>query len=142
MSGIVADVQARLQALDPPVFRLVEGAAGLAALTDAPLATPAAYVFTGPRAGGPNTRATGGHLQRVEHDIVVVIVTRNVGDSRGAAASLDAEAAMARTDAALVGWQPPSAEDVLSFVSSQPVRMQGGQVWLEVVYATATYLEG
>ncbi|RWB50839.1 hypothetical protein, partial [Mesorhizobium sp.] len=85
--SINAEIQQLLTEIDPPVFRLVDGAAAYAALSGEPKAMPAAYVITEQEVSGENERMTGAVLQRTEVDIAVVIVTRNVADNSGGAAA-------------------------------------------------------
>jgi hypothetical protein len=138
---IVPETIGRLKTAPQTPLRLVDGAAALAAIgTAKPLATPAGYVFVAEEAAAENSRATG-VLQRVEMDVSVVLVTQNVSDALGGAAAGDVEALKAWTKAQLLGWQPPSAEDVLTYVGGRMVRARDGLVWWELTFATATYLE-
>ena len=138
---IVAEVSERLRAMTPAVFMLVEGVAEIAALKTArPAALPAAYVFISQEAAGDNERITG-VLQRVEMDLSVVLVTENLSDPREEAASNDVTALKGRVNSALLGWQPPSAEDVVTAVGGRLVRARDGLVWWEMLFGTAIYQE-
>lgn len=137
---IVAEIIARLVDQASPPLALVEGAAELASLgTGAPIATPAAYVFTKEEASAENERING-VLQRTDIDIAVVLVTRNVSDGQGEAAAGDLETVKAAVRPKLVGWQPASADDVITHVGGQLVRARDGYVWWEMTLATAIYL--
>ncbi len=138
---IVAEIIARLEAIDPAPFALVEGAAELAALASGtPTAMPAAYVYTAEEASADNERVTG-VLQRTEIDVSIVLVTSSVADPRGGAAAGDLEALKIAARGALIGWQPPSADDVLTYVGGRIVRFRDGAVWWEMTFGTAIYLE-
>lgn len=139
---IVAEVIARLEEKASPPLALVAGSADLASLGSAqPPAVPAAYAFISEEAAGDNER-TNAVLQRMEMDVSVVLICGNVSDERGAAASADIEALKVAVRAALVGWQPPSADDVVTNVGGKLVRARDGLVWWELTFATAVYLEG
>jgi len=136
---IVREIIARLKAQASPPFALVAGSADLAALGSArPPALPAAYVFVSEEAAGENERVNA-VLQRMEIDVCVVVVAGNVSDAHGGAAAADSEALKRAVRAALVGWQPPSAEDVVTNVGGKLVRAAGGTVWWELTFGTATY---
>lgn len=138
---IAADVIARLREVATPPLALVEGAVELAALgTGTPLALPAAYVGIAEEASSENERVTG-VLQRTEIDVSVLLVLGNVSDSRGAAAGDELEQLKVAVRTALIGWQPPSADDIVTHVGGRIVRFRDGTVWWEMTLATALYLE-
>ena len=139
---IVAEIIARLQAIAPPVFALVEGAAELAALgSGTPPAMPAAYVYIAEEASADNERLTG-VLQRTEIDISLLLVASSAADPRGGVASGDLEALKRAARGALLGWQPPSADDVVTHVGGRIVRFRDNAVWWEMTLGTAVYLDG
>ncbi|WP_437871293.1 phage tail terminator protein [Methylorubrum extorquens] len=136
---IIAQIIERLRAQTDTPFAIVEGAAELASLGNAqPNALPAAYVFTAEEAAEPNDRI-GAVLQRLEIDVAVVIVAGNVSDATGAAAASDMESLKRAARKALVGWQPPAADDVVTNVGARIVRVRDGAVWCEMTFATARY---
>lgn len=140
--SLVSDIIARLEAIDPATFRIVDGAAAFAAVKEKPRALPAAYVFVKEEASDSTARATGPVLQRVETDVAVLIIAGNVSDARGAAASADIDALKAAVRGALVGFVPDATNgEPVQHLSGQLVKFAGGTVWFEDVYATATYLE-
>lgn len=132
-------VRDRLEAL-PTAFSLVAGLAELSLLTDAPAVTPAAYVFVKDKAGGENSRMNG-VLQRIEADVAIVIVVRNVADAAGAAALADAGDLERAVTETMLGWEPDVVEEPFTFVSSAVVKARAGVVFLEVVFGTAWTLE-
>lgn len=138
--SVVAEIIDRLLQAPTP-FALVEGAAGLAQVKDIPPASPAAFVIETEDASAENERATGGHLQRNEADIAVVLVASNFADPRGAAAAGDVEALKAFVRSRLIGWSAPSAEEPLGHVGGKLTRARGGAVWFEDVFSATTWLE-
>lgn len=140
--SLVSDVIARLQAIDPPVFAIVDGAIGLATLKGVPDAVPAAYVFVKEEASAPSERMTGPVLQRVETDLAVLIIAGNVSDAQGAAAAGDLEALKAAVRGALIGYVPEATNgEPVQHVSGQLAQFRGGYAWHEDLYSAATYLE-
>lgn len=141
--SLVSEIRARLEAIDPPAFAMVEGAVALAGVRGRPNTTPAAFVFVREEAGDPNTRATGAVLQRVQSDVVVLIITDNLSDPQGGAAGDDLEALKAKVRQAVVGFEPTSVENALplEFVSGAVVQFREGCVWHEEVYGTAWHME-
>lgn len=136
---IIDEVQTRLKAI-PATFATVEGAAELALLKDAPLATPAAYVLIKDEASGENQRMSGGVLQRTEIDFGVVIVAKNVSDRTGAAATKAMEPLKIATRQALLGQLLDGADDVITHVSGSLLKAANGELWWEEIFATS-YLQ-
>jgi len=137
--SLIDDVMARLNAIDPQPFALIEGAADLAAIDGNP---PALYAFIKEEAAEENTRATGPVLQRCENDIAVVIVTSNVSDATGSAALTDVEALKLATRSALVGFVPQSGVgEPVEYVGGRVLRFRSGWVWVELVFSVASYIE-
>ncbi|RXF75079.1 phage tail terminator protein [Hansschlegelia zhihuaiae] len=133
---IVGAVIARLEAI-PQTFALVEGVERLSALaTEVPTATPAACVFLDEEAAEENERVNG-VSQRVEGDLKVVVTTSDVSDARGATGADDMEALKAEVRESLIGWTPPGADDVVTYLGARLVRAAGGYVTVEMTFATA-----
>lgn len=136
---IVSEIIARLVDQADPKFAIIAGSADLASLGSAkPTALPAAYVFISEEAASDNERVNA-VLQRMELDVAVVVIAGNVSDAKGGAAAADVEALKRGVRRAIVGWQPPSADDVLLNVGGKLVRAANGTVWWELTFATATY---
>lgn len=135
---IVTEIEARLVERCQSSFAIIGDAIGLAAVRDRPPTSPAAYVVPIREVSGDNSRMTG-VLQRTEIDVGVVIIVDNVSDSLGAAAGEDLEVLKKAVRKALTGWQPASAEDVVTHVSGELTNARGGTVWWEEVFATAYY---
>lgn len=136
---IVAQIIERLRSQAGTTFALIEGAAELASLGNGqPNALPAAYVYVAEEAAEPNTRI-GSVLQQLEIDLAVVVIASNVSDATGGAAASDIERLKRSVRAALVGWQPAAADDILTNVGAVIVRVREGAVWCEMTFATARY---
>lgn len=139
---MIPEIIERLKAIEPSVFAIVEGSAELASLgSGQPNATPAAYVFIAEEAAMENERMNA-VLQRLELDVSIVVVTSNVSDPRGAAASVEIESLKSAVRSALIGWQPGPDDDVITYGGGRLVRARDGAVWWELTFAAATYLEG
>lgn len=141
---IVADFIARLLAIDPPVFSIVEGAAEFASIDSVPVAMPAAYVLIEAEASGQNARATGGPvLQRCEADVAVIIITANVSDATGGAAAGDIETLKRQVRTALIGFVPASSDDgtPVEHISGELLKVRSGTVWQKELFSAAFYLE-
>ncbi|MCR5855994.1 hypothetical protein [Mesorhizobium sp. J428] len=138
----VASIIERLKPDTDAMFAIVEGAGGWAALNGKlPTARPAAYVVTLKEAGGDNERMTGPVMQKLESDIAVIIVTDNVSDPIGGAASDDIEVLKQWVRARLLGFTPAGADEPLIFVSGELLQTRNGSVWWEDVFGNAAYIE-
>ena len=100
-------IQQRLRA-QVPALRLVAGAGEYAALQQLPPSEkmPAAYVLPMDDTGRPNGLASALVRQQVERRITIVLMTRNLRDSRGENAAEQLEPLLAAIRANLVGWTP------------------------------------
>lgn len=135
---IADEIIARLLAVDPPLFSIVDGAAALAQIKDQPLAMPAAYVFVVEEASGPNERISTS-LQRTEVDLSVIIIVSSVADPQGEAAAGSIDGLKRAVRLSLCGWQPPSAADLIAHVGGKLVKARDGTVWWDDRFGTAVY---
>lgn len=133
---ITGDIVDRLRSAADCPFSLVEGLAALAAITDATLSTPAAYVYAKEEAAGVNERVNA-VSQRVEIDIGILLVVRDVSDAGGFGATADLETLKAYVRRRLIGFQPPAAADVITDVGGVLLKARGGEVRWEMTVATA-----
>lgn len=135
---IAADIKARLEAINPQVFRIIGTAAEFASLTGEPKAVPAIYVVVEGDASSPNERMTGPVLQRTAIDVATVIVTSNVADNTGGVAAGDIEELKKVVRRALIGFVPPSAEepDPVEHVDGNMLKARNGHVWWRDLYGT------
>ncbi len=141
MSTIV-DIIRKLEAIDPPVFRMVGGAAEFATVNAAPKTTPAAFVLTLQETAGENERDTGPVMQRVEADIGVIIVTSNLSDARGDATARDIEALKRLVRANLIGFVPSDSDGMpLEHVSGELLKSAVGHIWWQEIYAATSFIE-
>ncbi len=140
---IASDFIARLKAIDPPVFAIVEGAGEFAAIDRSPpTAMPAAFVLIETEESAESERGTGPVLQRCEADVAVVIVTDNVSDATGGAAAADLETLKAKVRGALIGFVPDAeGADPVQHISGELLKARGGTLWQKELFAVAFYLE-
>lgn len=138
--SMFSDIVERLKGGETP-FAIVERVSDLAAVDDRPNATPAGFVFLAEDASGPNTRATGPILQRLERDIAIVIITDNATSRTMGAASDDMEGVVGWVRSRLLGFEPEGAVEPMEHVSGQLVKARGGAVWWEERFGVAAYLE-
>lgn len=137
--SVITEVIAKLQEAPSP-FRILDGADALAAVDGKrPETSPAAYVLIAEEAAGENERATGGHLQRLEADLAVVIITENA--SGGHARAEDIETLKTFVRARLTGFKPASAGEPMDFISGKLLKARESAVWVEQVFSVVTYLE-
>ena len=138
----VSEIQTELLAIDPPVFRIVGGAADFAAIADAPHAFPAAYVFVEEEASAENETITGPVVQRMESDIAVVIVTKNLTDAKGAAAAAEIETLKTTVRAKLIGFVPEATQDgtPVTHIAGALLKAKGGYVWHRELFGVVSYL--
>ena len=139
--SIVSAIVARLEAITPPVFSIVAGAAEFASIDTVPTATPAAYVIVEQEQSAENPRATGPVLQQTAMDIAVIIIAGNVSDSTGAAAASDIEALKSKVRRALIGFEPDQEATPIEHISGELLKLRHGTVWHKELYGTTTYLE-
>lgn len=140
--SVVSEIIARLQPDEGPRFAIVAGIASFGALDGRPpTAVPAAYVFTLREESAPNARMTGSMLQQLDSMIGVVIVTGNVSDAVGGAASADVENLKDWVRGQLIGFQAPSAQAPIEHVSGEILKTKNGYVWWEEAYAATSYIE-
>lgn len=135
---MIAAIIARLKTL--PGLRLVEGLAEWSVLDAPPLLTPAAYVLPGTTGAQPNGVASGGFRQALRETAQVVLLTRNLRDAGGAAATQDLVAIRDAVRASLLGWVPAPGWEPLELVSGGLVGMEGDAVvWRDLVASEAQF---
>ena len=118
-------------------FRIVGGAAELAALQQKPpAATPAVYFFTADEAHEKNSRATGPSLQDTSYQVNAVIITRNLTGKAGEAAYANVEVLKEWVKRRLMGWVPTDMEDPIENGGGQVVDFKAGTIWWEHVFFT------
>lgn len=146
--SIVSEIIARLK--DPELvpeegaalFRVVDGAADLAALKGIPpKAVPAAFVYIGEEEAEANSRMNGPSRQLVHAGIAVLIIARNLSDAHGAAALGDLEVLKAEVRRRLIGWKPASAEAAIEADGGGVTSFAGGAVWWEERLTTDFFIE-
>lgn len=140
----VVDQVKTLLSVEGTPFKVIEGAAGMAAARETgPLNTPAAFVFLGREASGENQRATGPAMQRQERDLSVVIVVDNAADRFGSAGADELETIKTWLRTQLIGHVPTgeASQEPVTHVEGAVADFENGRVWFEDVYSTPTYLK-
>ncbi len=136
----IAEIKARLLAAGTP-FAVVAGATALARVKDRPTGVlPQAFVLTAKEAAAENQRATGPVLQRIERDIMVVIVAEDLGDADGDRANDQVETCSAWCKAQLVGLVPSDMREPVTYVGGEIVEARIGCAWFEQTFAAPIYL--
>jgi hypothetical protein len=78
----------------------------------------------------------------MESDIAVVIVTRNLSDSTGAAAAGDLGELKAIVRKALIGFVPDETTgEPIQHVEGKLLRARNGYAWQRELFGVASYLE-
>lgn len=90
---------------------------------------------------GQNTRATGGHLQRVEVQVLVGLVIRSFEDALGEGRAKAFDAPKAEIEAALAGWEPDGFEP-FSLVGGESSPIGEGVSIFVQTWETARFLTG
>lgn len=136
----ISEIKALLLGTGTP-FAAVSGATALAAVKDRPAGTlPQAFVLTAREAAGDNDRATGPVRQRVERDIMVVIVAEDLGDADGDRANDQIETLTDWCKGELVGFVPTDMDLPITYVGGEIVETRAGCAWHEQTYAAPIYL--
>lgn len=109
-------------------FRQTGGAADLAAVEDAPVLDPAAFVVPlGEQIDEETEDCDGGFGRRVQFGVLAVVANRN--DPRGAAAQDALHAARTAVEAALATLVPSGAQTPPRWLRGSLVKFVQGQVW-------------
>jgi hypothetical protein len=120
-------------------FKEVAGAADLANILQGRMSDPGCYVFEERETAGENSLATA-VVQRVMQQFSVIIVVRNVKDSKGADAADTSYSLQASVITALVGWTPSANAEPLEYVSGSLVSFENGFLIYKNTFKTAQYL--
>lgn len=139
MSDLIGLIHARLAASLSGQFAVIERAAGLAALDGQLPTVPALYIYMGEEGGAPNSRLNG-VLQDVECDVICLIVTSQLADRTGGAASGEIETLKAAVRASLIGYQPADQSRPMTLGGGVLIRARG-QVWWEYTFTTSYMIE-
>lgn len=140
MSDLISLIHARLAAMLNGQFAVIERAAGLAALDGQLPTVPALYIYMGEEGGAPNSRLNG-VLQDVECDVICLIVTSQLADRTGGAASGEIESLKSAVRACLIGYQPEAQSRPMTLGGGALIRARQGQVWWEYTFTTSFMIE-
>jgi len=135
---MIDDVVAYLKASVPALKQVGAAAQFQNAVEANPKATPAAFVISLGDDPLPSAMADQ-VIQRVNMTLGVVLVVRNLSDTKGVAAGQDMEVLRAQVKAALLGWQPAPEFDPLQRGRGALLAFKDGHMWWQDIYLTATY---
>lgn len=139
------EIHSRLQSLlDPATWDKVDVAEDVDALQDAAgrVSRAGAIVMPWRERAGPQELATGGHRQRVEFQFAVGIVVRAQGHHMGADRARRHGELKSAVEAALAGWQPPSALEACELIGGESSPISKGVSIYVQTWATARFLTG
>ena len=111
----------------------VQGAASLLAASDAPERLAANRVFVAPSsdtAGG-----SGGGVQVVQREVLVVVALRDPSDRFGEDGLTDLERIREVTTGALVGWRHKQAVGPARYVRGSLAAFQSKTIWWQMAFA-------
>jgi len=121
-------------------FKEVKGAASLKNIMAGLMSAPGCYIFNQQDKAGKN-ETIGKVNQRVQRFIAVVIITKNVRDTRGSDASDDNEVYATAVSQSLLGWTPDGYEPI-EYKEGKLVNFNNGfYVWMDT-YQTANFIRG
>lgn len=131
---------ARIKA-NVPALKLVEGAAGFqSAGESSPKATPACFVFLQGESPTPNQLGDMFVQQKVMCTVGVILVVRNLKDTKGVAAGADMEALRKLVKDQVFGWQAAPAYDPFERGNANLLVFKDGHMWWQDLYLTS-YLD-
>lgn len=120
-------------------FKEVAGAADIANVLQGRVSDPGCYIFQERETAAENSMATA-VVQRVVLQFAVIIVVRNVKDSKGADAADTSHALQSSVIAALTGWTPDSNSEPMAYVSGNLLAFDNGFLTYKNTFKTAQYL--
>lgn len=122
-----------------PALKVVGGSIEFQAAAESnPKATPAAFVYLhGESPSG--SIAAGITQQQVAARIGVVLVVRNLSDTKGAAAGIDLQALRNLVKEQIYGWEPAPGHAPLLRGEGSLLLFRDGHVWWQDLYSTYYY---
>jgi hypothetical protein len=138
----VAPVLARLKAQVPELRQIGHCGDLKTALSQQPLAAPAAFVVRQERAR-PSAGASGGVLvQLVDVDVILVLYVRNQAQAAtGGAAAADMDALVASCRGALLNWSAAPGVSPLTQNASRDDSYQGGALIVQELFRSDYRIE-
>lgn len=135
---MIEQIKARIKNLVPEI-KLVGGAADFqSAVESNPVTTPACYVFSLGESPMPSQFA-GALLQRVRASVAVVLVVKNLSDSKGVAALGDIDVLRKKVKKVIYGWEPAEGLEPLERGDSNLLAFRDGHAWWQDVYLTSYF---
>jgi hypothetical protein len=136
---MIAQIVAQLKAKLGPQFKAIGGAAEFdAAAKGNPAFVPAIYVLA--QSEDPNAPAAADILiQRVYATVGIVLVTKNVGDAKGAGAATSMEQLRGLVKDALYGWPPDEQYEPLARGKSNLLAYRDSHLWWQDTFTTSYF---
>lgn len=123
-------IEARIKAQIPD-FKEVAGASDMASLFAGRIADNGCYIIQDSERASPNTRINAVSQENTEH-YAVLIVVRNVRDSRGSDAADVCHTLRAQVLTCLLGWEPDSTITPFEKVDGRLISFADGfYIWKE-----------
>lgn len=133
------EVADRLKAHAPSYNGRVFGSAELEGLETEPLAKPVAFVYPVSEAPGPNVIGQGVRQEvRVTFGVLTGVRNLQGGPRRFEAGYWLLATPRAELEAALINWQPASADDVCIYGGGRLLNIDQGTLWWVDEFVTAT----
>jgi hypothetical protein len=131
-------LKARIKATVPAIKFVGEAADFQSAAESNPKVTPACFVIALEEMPAPNQMGDI-LIQKVQATVGIVLVVRNLSDSKGAAARSSMDAIRKLVKDQVYGWQATSALDPFERGSSHLLAFRDGHVWWQDIYLTSYY---
>jgi len=137
---VLAEIQARLQALPASGIDSVGTALGMAAVSEQGAKKPVELFVVRLSERPQGKRATSGPPSQLVNDrIGVVFAVRSLNDPGGDRAGALLETVRATVRQALYGWRPASAHTPLLLGPGDLIKMERGQLWWMDQFETSHY---
>lgn len=135
---MIEALKARIKATVPEIKFVGEAADFQSAAESNPKVTPACFVIPLEEMPAPNQMGDI-LIQKVQATVGIVLVVRNLSDSKGAAARLSMDAIRKLVKDQVYGWQALPALDPFERGSSHLLAFRDGHVWWQDIYLTSYY---
>ena len=135
LKPVIERLEAQVSAL-----KTVGGAADVAAAGSAMIVTPAAYLVPVSDRAEANSLSAGAVSQRVLAGFGVLMAVSNVSDTTGEAAHDELEELRVSVIAALLGWQHPDHEGIVSYARGRLIAFSDRVLWWLDEFTSEFYL--
>lgn len=136
---MIDELMARIREKVPEIKFVGEVADFQSAAESNPIAVPALYVIELEESASPSKFSDVVVSQSVRATVGLVLVVRNLSDSKGAAARSDLRVLRQLVKAQVFGWQAGPEYDPFERGSSHLLAFRDGHVWWQDQYLTSFY---